>query len=225
NDLLRNLIREKGGNILCLGSGAGSELIGISSSLLSSKVHVEDISSSKLETDSSQLENFPYLTVHIQDLADYSAILEKLTSEIRGNLNISDSVLRIESSVGNVLDQNNVDNLAALLGKAGLVTCMFLLNELFASSKASVVKLITQFVTNIKPGSLLLVVDSAGSFSNLNIGEREYKIYILLDKLKDFEIVESSDSTWYRFKESPETASYPTKLNNMRYFIRLYRRI
>ncbi|KAJ3128868.1 hypothetical protein HK098_003195 [Nowakowskiella sp. JEL0407] len=222
NDVLRKLIREDGGYVLSLGSGAGSELVGISSALVGSKVHISHTNESDASPPST-----PHLTIHSQDLADYSTVLTQLESEVRSTFKFPHTLLQCESSIGDILSPETSGQLISLIQKSDLITCMFLLNELFASSKSAVVKLITTLVRTMKKDSLLLVVDSAGSFSNINVGgqEREYKIYMILDQLKDFEIIEKDDSRWYRFPETNEALNYPTKLNNMRYFIRLYRKI
>ncbi|KAI9335036.1 hypothetical protein DFJ73DRAFT_852410 [Zopfochytrium polystomum] len=114
---------------------------------------------------------------------------------------------------------------------------MFLTNELLATSKRAFVALVRLLVARMRPGACLLVVDSAGSFSEVAVGAgggggsggggggaeapRKYMVYTLLDAVGAFEVLEQTDSRWYRF---PDGLAYPLKLNNMRYFMRLYRR-
>ncbi|RKP24366.1 hypothetical protein SYNPS1DRAFT_23539, partial [Syncephalis pseudoplumigaleata] len=112
--------------------------------------------------------------------------------------------------------------ICAELARADLVTAMFVMNELF-TDKRQAMKLVQALVAHLRPGAYFLLVDSAGSFSNLKVGQRTYMIYTIFDALHAyFEPVISEDSEWYRY---PKHLNYPLELNNMRYFIRLYRRL
>lgn len=42
------------------------------------------------------------------------------------------------------------------------------------------------------------VVESAGSFSHLKVGNKTYMVYMLLDAIQDLELVVGEDSRWYR---------------------------
>ena len=66
------------------------------------------------------------------------------------------------------------------------------------------------------------MVESAGSFSHLKVGNKTYMVHMLLDAVKDLQPVISDDSRWYR---CPETVRYRIDVQNMRYFIRLYKKI
>lgn len=70
------------------------------------------------------------------------------------------------------------------LNGATLVTFMFVLNELFAESKAQTVTLLQRVLTDMPTGAHLLVVESAGSFSELQVGTREVMLFKLLDGIK-----------------------------------------
>lgn len=74
------------------------------------------------------------------------------------------------------------------------------------------------------PGSKLLVVDSAGSFSDVEIAGQRYMCYHLLDNIEALECIQKSDSEWYRYPKKLENM-YPGKLNNMRFFYRLYKKL
>jgi len=52
-----------------------------------------------------------------------------------------------------------------------LVTMMFVLNELVQESKARALAFLSRLVAALRPGALLLVVDSAGDFSQLSLGK------------------------------------------------------
>ncbi|KAF4810630.1 25S rRNA (uridine(2843)-N(3))-methyltransferase [Colletotrichum siamense] len=126
------------------------------------------------------------------------------------------------------------DELGSALGNdVLLVTLLFTLNELYTS--AGIGKT-TAFLLNLSAtvpsGSLLLVVDSPGSYSEAAVGKesKKYPMQWLLDHTlrKDdkpvegclWEKVESHDSVWFRLAEG---LRYPISLENMRYQMHLYR--
>ncbi|KAI1107173.1 hypothetical protein F4804DRAFT_243823 [Jackrogersella minutella] len=127
------------------------------------------------------------------------------------------------------------DSLSRLLGPTpSLVTMLFTLNELYTSGG---IKLTTAFLQNlsvsIAAGSLLLVVDSPGSYSEAVVGKgaRKYPMQWLLDhtllqadKLPPegcrWEKMRSHDSAWFRLAEG---LRYPIDLQDMRYQMHLYR--
>ncbi|SPN97482.1 uncharacterized protein DNG_00996 [Cephalotrichum gorgonifer] len=122
------------------------------------------------------------------------------------------------------------DCLARLVGTEPLVvTMLFTLNELYTSGGIGKT---TTFLLNLSaclaPGSVLLVVDSPGSYSEAGVGDKSksYPMQWLLDHTltktvpDTWEKLESCDSVWFRLAES---LRYPISLENMRYQIHLYR--
>ncbi|CZR53115.1 uncharacterized protein PAC_02993 [Phialocephala subalpina] len=122
-----------------------------------------------------------------------------------------------------------------LFGKTSiLLTLLFTLNELYTSSISLTTKFLLNLTMAAKPGSLLLVVDSPGSYSEtkVNGSSKKYPMHWLLDHtLLDtakadnkavWEKLVSDDSKWFRI---PEDLRYPISLENMRYQIHLYRRL
>ncbi|KAF8863679.1 hypothetical protein BDZ45DRAFT_583386 [Acephala macrosclerotiorum] len=122
-----------------------------------------------------------------------------------------------------------------LIGKTPmLLTLLFTLNELYTSSISSTTKFLLNLTMAAKAGSLLLVVDSPGSYSEtiVNGSSKKYPMHWLLDHtLLDtaktdneaaWEKLVSDDSKWFRI---PEALRYPISLENMRYQIHLYRRL
>lgn len=111
------------------------------------------------------------------------------------------------------------------LSQTNLVTCLFTTNELVAQSKAGYVKML-QELNRCPSGALLVVIESAGSYSEIQIGQKKFPVHFLLHytltKTPDlWELIDSTDSEWYRL---PEGLNYPWELQNMRYFLRIYRR-
>jgi 25S rRNA (uracil2843-N3)-methyltransferase len=124
------------------------------------------------------------------------------------------------------------EKLAELLGTQPLVvTILFTLNELYTNGGIGKT---TKFLANLGqalPGrSLLLVLDSPGSYSEAAVGKekKRYPMQWLLDHTLigtdgsgyRWEKLESHDSIWFRL---PEGLSYPMQLENMRYQMHLYR--
>ena len=125
--------------------------------------------------------------------------------------------------------------LRSIIGESPLlVTLLFTLNELYTSGGLSNTTSFLLRLTAIVPaGSLLLVVDSPGSYSETTVGkqERRYPMHWLLDKVllatidepvegRRWTKLESHESIWFRLAES---LNYPIPLENMRYQLHLYR--
>ena len=118
-----------------------------------------------------------------------------------------------------------------------LVTLLFTLNELYTTSIGKTTEFLLNMTLATKPGTLLLVVDSPGSYSETTVGSeaKKYPMKWLLDHTllgtenvrgeetaASWQKVDSEDSQWFRLHES---LRYPIALENMRYQIHLYRRL
>ncbi|KAF9201059.1 hypothetical protein BGZ49_008713 [Haplosporangium sp. Z 27] len=179
----------------------------------------EALSSIKSTKPKKPKVNKQQVTIVMQDYVDWSPILQPMETVIRSRMQLGPERLACETEIGNVLDLS--EGLLRRVEKADLITFMFVLNELFQDKKRTML-LVAKIVAAMPSGAHMLVVDSAGSFSNLKVGERVYMVYMLLDHLKDLEIVYQDDSTWYR---CPPGVTYPLKLENMRHFIRIYKKL
>ncbi|KAM0252569.1 hypothetical protein ACHAQJ_007652 [Trichoderma viride] len=125
--------------------------------------------------------------------------------------------------------------LRGLLGAEPLtVTLLFTLNELYTSGGiGKTTKFLKLLGETLPDRSLLLVVDSPGSYSEAAVGKekKRYPMQWLLDhtllevpassKDYEWEKLESHDSIWFRL---PEELFYPIQLENMRYQMHLYQR-
>jgi len=136
-----------------------------------------------------------------------------------------------------VLGMNQSQIAELIEGNPILLTLLFTLNELYTSSIGKTTKFLLNLTTSVKPGSILLVVDSPGSYSEATLGVEAKKYpmkwlldHTLLESEKSrgqenrpyWEKLLSEDSKWFRV---PENLRYPISLENMRYQIHLYRRI
>lgn len=133
-----------------------------------------------------------------------------------------------------------------------LVTLLFTLNELFtAAGVGATTKFLLGLTGQVAGGSLLLVVDSPGSYSETKVGAsgggaqeggggRAYPMGWLVDRIllggegegrPGWEKVEERGSEWFRLPEGgpgggkagPGGLEYPIPLENMRYQLHLYR--
>ncbi|KAL4779458.1 hypothetical protein BJX76DRAFT_340660 [Aspergillus varians] len=122
-----------------------------------------------------------------------------------------------------------------------MVTLMFTLNELFSTSMPKATAFLLRTTDLLKPGTILLVVDSPGSYSTLKLGkggstgaqERQYPMKFLLNHALlsvakgRWEMVFSQDSRWWRrdaarlWYDVGEGAG----LEDMRFQIHVYRRV
>jgi 25S rRNA (uracil2843-N3)-methyltransferase len=126
--------------------------------------------------------------------------------------------------------------LTSLLGTSPLlITILFTLNELFtASGIGKTTAFLLNLTAAVPAGSLLLVVDSPGSYSETSVGKeaKRYPMQWLLDRImlgtqrepvsgRSWAKVESQDSAWFRL--ASDALEYPIPLENMRYQMHLYR--
>jgi 25S rRNA (uracil2843-N3)-methyltransferase len=128
------------------------------------------------------------------------------------------------------------DDLAKQFGaEPCLITILFTLNELYASGIGRTTSFLLSLTDNVPNNTLLLVVDSPGSYSDTVVGKesKKYPMNWLLDHtlLKTdrgpgenckWEKLESHDSIWFRLSKSLQ---YPIPLEDMRYQMHLYRAI
>lgn len=203
--------------IVCLGAGNGAELMGLSPILLRSN-------------SSSLVEEKIKITIH--DLSLYGDVLDKLWNGLA--MDCRPNQLELEKITCDLLDTKNIasSGLLAALSAAHLITANFLLNEIMTASKTAFVGLITTLVKAMKKGSYLLVLDPASDFSEIALEKNSnavtasatYMLFHLLDAIQAFERVEYTDSCWYRFNPDLQD-EFPIKLQNMRYYLRLYKKV
>jgi 25S rRNA (uracil2843-N3)-methyltransferase len=133
--------------------------------------------------------------------------------------------------VGNALKPTDEALDAWCAGK--IVSLMFVVSELYKTDRKRALWLLTTLRNRMKKGSLLVVADSAGTFSYVQTTESGPKewVYDVLDKLFlgndsspatwSLSAQNKTDSEWYRL---PKALTYPLKLQNSRYFLRVFRR-
>ncbi|PWW78229.1 hypothetical protein C7212DRAFT_18929, partial [Tuber magnatum] len=105
-----------------------------------------------------------------------------------------------------------------------LITLLFTTNELYTQSRGDTTRFLLSLSALTRIGCLLLVLESAGSYSTVEINGKPFPTGMLLDHTlsENWEIVFKDESRWHRL---PEGLKYPIDLENMRYFVRVYRRV
>lgn len=200
--------------------------------------------------------------VNVMDISDWAGIVTEVTREIN-TLGWIRQVpeAREQQFITNYL-KNDVltyfDEAPAganpiSLANQKLITLLFTTNELFQEDKAKSIRFFQRMNDECTPGTLLFIAESAGSYSNIKIGTKEFPVFFMIDMLLSnkkselkkagsgkkskqpeaydgaWELVESSDSCWYRV-DKPSQDFYSSrlqniKLENMRFFFRLYRKL
>ena len=168
------------------------------------------------------------LEVHLHDLGDWGDVLHRQAETVRARWQFAPSGteagdLRFQFVAGDVLAAAAEAGGSAFerqVARADLVTAMFVVNELFVTRDRTMA-LLKLLHDRMRPGALLLVVDSAGDFSHIAVGRHTFMVYTLLDSLRGWKRLVAHDAQWYRV---PAGLRYPLEVQNMRYFVRLYQR-
>ncbi|RLV91870.1 25S rRNA [Spathaspora sp. JA1] len=211
-DLLKDPDTKK--SVLCVGGGASAELVALGSVFCRLKEYCSG-SASELE-------------IQLIDIADWKTVVDSLTSYMKENWIYRPEKLNTKFICDDVL---TVPRESLSLSSLDLVTLLFTTNELFAEKRKETIRFLQNLNSFCKPGSLLLIAESAGSYSHITIGEKKFPIQFLIDTILvgkpgenngAWEIVQQSESCWYRIE--PKQVDYPMKLENMRFFYRLYRK-
>ena len=161
----------------------------------------------------------------IVDIADWSTVVSNLSAHIK-----SKWVYKPESFNASFLHKD-ILSLELDYSTMDLVTLLFTTNELFCEKRSETVKFLQRLNSQCRSGSLLLIAESAGSYSHITIGSKKFPVQFLVDTILvgkpdandgAWEIVQLSESCWYRVDTREVT--YDMKLENMRFFYRLYRK-
>lgn len=231
--------------VLCIGGGAGAEIVALGAVLR----RVRGV----LGQQGARME------VTAVDIADWTGVVAKLDAAVNAawfapevstsddSPSDSDRPFRVKFVHSDVIrllgaDENSAGSargaaVDALLAAQRVVTTMFTINELFQADRAGTARVLRRLRRACTaPGALLVFVESAGSYSDIQVGARTFPVQFLIhhaltapaedgDGAGVWERVYHSDSQWYRIPETAEAAlEYPVKLENMRYFVSVYKR-
>lgn len=227
--------------IICLGGGAGGELVGLGAWL-----------STVLESKTASTERST--RVDLVDIADWSKVVQQLQAALTSPPAISKYASQVKRDANKALlpetaldaefhqldvlssEAEHQAELNGMVTKADLVTFMFTLNELYSTSLPATQSLLNRMTDAMQRGSHLLVVDSPGSYStvSLNGADKKYPMQWLLDhtllgpKGKDgdqsskWEKLTGDESRWFRLSKE---LRYPIALEDMRFQLHLFRRV
>lgn len=200
--------------VLCVGGGAASELVGLGA-VFSHLKRDNPTSPSNLQVD-------------IVDIADWSSVVSNITNYMKKNWLFDGAKLDASFLNKDVLQCGPNDLHYDTLD---LITLLFTTNELFCEKRAETIKFLQALNAHCSKGCYLLIAESAGSYSHITIGTKKFPVQFLIDTVLvgkpgadngAWEIVEQSESCWYRIDQ--RAVKYNMKLENMRFFYRLYRK-
>lgn len=247
------------GRVVCLGGGAAEVVAfgGLARHFMGPVKSIAQNSDDLLAEDMKSLALVaptptPKTDLILIDSADWSSVIQKLTTSLTTppplskyastTAKASNAPLLHHDSLKTTFQQIDILNmgkaeLEKVLGsEPSLVTLLFTLNELYTSSITKSTTFLLDLTMAAVPGTLLLVVDSPGSYSEASLGKETEKKKYPMQWLMDRTLLEGdegkgkakwrkevgNESQWFRLVEG---LKYPISLENMRYQIHLYRRI
>ena len=235
-ELLDECVGEGAGplRVVCLGGGAGSELVALAAwaSSLRTTRHVA--------VDLVDMADWRQVTATLHHHATTPPQLSQYASRARQASNralVNGEDFTVAFHRLNVLEQDSAEpEWAGLVGRADLVTAMFTVNELYATSLVKTQALLSGAMSCLRPGGKLLVVDSPGSYStvSLNGTEKKYPMHWLLDHTlircgsdepngqRGWRKTDENSSRWFRL---PSELRYPVPLQDIRFQVHCYRRV
>lgn len=179
--------RGKNNRIVCIGAGAGAEIVALGGylRLLSNGPDFE--SQKVIKQDKGQDRSISLQRVEITavDVADWGSVVDRLQSNLTVAPPLSQyasdeakaantALIGTSAMVLNFVKQDvltmPMDQMPAIFADALLVTLMFTLNELYTSSMSATTNLLLALTMLLPTGALLLVVDSPGSYSTVSVG-------------------------------------------------------
>ncbi|KAI9697784.1 MAG: hypothetical protein M1836_004460 [Candelina mexicana] len=260
NQEAQSLVTKRPRKILCLGGGAGAEIVALAGFLR----HLQ-AASARLEPESSCATTSPArFAVTAVDIADWSMVVQALHIGVTTTPSLpkygstsakaANQPLVAAEAFSVTFEQLDVlslcsNEVARLSKETNIVTLMFTLNELYATSMAKTTQLLLSLTAHVGQGTLLLVVDSPGSYSTVSLGTslgmsaspletKKYPMQWLLDHTllgmtaksgdmgrqenPQWERLAKDESRWFRL---PQALKYPLELENMRYQIHMYRHL
>jgi len=203
--------------IICIGGGAGAELVGAAAATrnllprgeaATGKIHVTAI-----------------------DVAEWGEPFDALAADICENYipSTQPGVFSADFCREDILAPS-VPLEDLIPPSTRLITLLFTTNELYSQSRTATTKLLLSLAGVVEKGCLLLVLESAGSYSTVQVGEKTFLMGILLEHTLlgpdgDWEKIEGDDARWFRLPDEGKGLRYPLALENMRYFVRVFRRL
>jgi 25S rRNA (uracil2843-N3)-methyltransferase len=224
--------------VVCMGGGAGAELVGTAAAVKTLLKKPKAKAAEGEEEEEAEEPRVGKLHVTALDMASWDSSFSQLAEEIAASYMPEGrkDVFSADFIQTNVISRDaGLENLVPRSTK--LITLLFTTNELYTQSKAATTKMLLSLAGLVEKGCLLLVLESAGSYSTVELGDHKFPMGMLLEhtllgpggKGGDWERVFAEDARWYRLPqvENAHTTGlrYPLQLENMRYFVRVFRRL
>lgn len=226
-----------GFNIVCIGGGAGGELVALAGSL-SARLRLSNTTARKLRVTLIDIADWGKVVTALSDGIRTAPVLSEYASQSRKESNralLDNDQIEVDFKEMDVLNANTTA-LVDVIACADLVTFMFTLNELYTTSMSKTQQLLSKTLSIMPAKSHLLVVDSPGSYSTVSINgtAKKYPMQWLLDYAllgdprkpddgkAEWTKVRSEESKWFRL---PDSLEYAIDLEDMRYQIHLYKRL
>ncbi|KAK9471543.1 uncharacterized protein V1510DRAFT_419569 [Dipodascopsis tothii] len=217
---------------LCIGGGAGGEVLALAWNARKHAVSGVDVTAVDIADWADVFDDIrggldrkwdmqPTADHECQDADAVDSAKLEFTMDFR-ELDILDATCAAEA--GASVDGEPAVEPLVDFSSFDVITSLFTTNELFAQSRVRTMKLLSLITETAKPGTLFLVIESAGSYSDITVGSRTFPLHFLLDHALEmgWKCVHKNDATWFRV---PEDFKYPLQLENMRFFVRLYRKL
>lgn len=192
---------------LCIGGGAGSEILALASLI-------------------KELNNFKTkMQITSVDCADWRTILEEM-----GNLIETRWKMSSESYSNTFRHEDILDTYKMLpFSEQHVITSLFTTNELFAASRVKTMALLSHLSEVCQSGTLLIVAESTGTYSEIQMGSKTYPLELVLDmtlagKNKAWTIVQKDQSLWYRVPEASKK-KYALQIENTHMMLRVYKKL
>ncbi|KAI5793048.1 hypothetical protein EDC01DRAFT_654948 [Geopyxis carbonaria] len=200
-------------DVVCIGGGAGAELVAVAGAIKA------------LRNREGETAVGGKINITAIDIADWMPIVDTLVKEINSSY-VPEAHFGAKFYHADILAEETAANIPRT---AKLITMFFTTNELYTQSKVGTTQFLQRLGGMVESGCLLVVLESAGNYSTVKIGDKTFSMGLLLEHTLlgaagdggDWTKVVGDDSRWYRL---PEGLEYPLALENMRYFVRVFRR-
>lgn len=248
--------------VVCIGGGAGAEVVAIAAAvreLVEQKKEVteeegletiqQEVANETLddvinkanenEPENGQKGSTAVSRLHVTaiDIASWTTIIVPLVTALREPTVpqkasfVSEELFSATFHQGDILSPPTT---ALITKSTTLITLLFTTNEIFTQSTSNTTAFLSNLGDRVSSGTLLMVVESAGSYSMIKVGEKEYPMPWLLDLIlvgsqgneddsPGWRKIVAEDSNWYRLPK--EGLKYPIELENMRYLVRVYQKL
>lgn len=173
-----------------------------------------------------ELSNFnANIQVTSVDCANWRPILDEMGNLLETRWKMSNDKFSNDFRNEDVLD--TYENLQ--FSEQHVITCLFTTNELFAASRVKTMALLSHLSEVSQRGTLLIIAESTGTYSEIQMGAKTYPLDLVLDmtlagKNKAWTIVQKDQSLWYRVPEISKK-KYALQIENTHMLLRVYRKL